>query len=83
MKVLNHYSELFNDCEYNKRVENPDYREQESSPVETSRKGHICKSKQIKSKKILMKADPGMGKTTQCKKITWDWAMRLFTHFHM
>ena len=83
VKVLNHYSELFNDCEYNKRVENPDYREQESSPVETSRKSHICKSKQIKSKKILMKADPGMGKTTQCKKISWDWAMILFTYFHV
>ena len=30
-----------------------------------------------------MKGDPGMGKTTQCKKISWDWAMRLFTYFHV
>ena len=29
-------------------------------------------------KKILIKADPGMGKTTLVKKIAWDWAKRLF-----
>ena len=36
-----------------------------------------------KCDKILMKGDPGMGKTTQCKKISWDWAKRLFTYFRI
>ena len=31
------------------------------------------------AKKILMKADPGMGKTTHGKKIAYDWAEGLFT----
>ena len=31
--------------------------------------------------KILIKGDPGMGKTTFCKKIAWDWAKKLFTTF--
>ena len=30
------------------------------------------------TRKILIKADPGMGKTSLVKKITWDWAKRLF-----
>ena len=29
--------------------------------------------------KILIKGDPGMGKTSLMKKIVWDWANRLFT----
>ena len=31
------------------------------------------------AEKILMKADPGMGKTTQGKKIAHDWAKGVFT----
>ena len=31
--------------------------------------------------KVLAKGDPGMGKTTWCKKVTWDWAKGLFTAF--
>ena len=31
--------------------------------------------------KILIKGGPGMGKTTFCKKIAWDWAKKLFTTF--
>ena len=33
--------------------------------------------------KILIKADPGMGKTTLGKKIGWDWARGLFNKFSM
>ena len=31
--------------------------------------------------KILGKGDPGMGKTTWCKKVAWDWAKGLFQAF--
>ena len=31
--------------------------------------------------KIVIKGDPGMGKTTLCKKIAWDWARKLFTEY--
>ena len=33
----------------------------------------------VPGKKIFIKADPGMGKTTLVKKIAWDWAKKLFT----
>ena len=31
--------------------------------------------------KILLKADPGYGKTSIAKKINWDWAKGIFTTF--
>ena len=37
----------------------------------------------VPGKKILIKADPGMGKTTLVKKIAWDWAKKLFTKVTM
>ena len=70
---LHSYQELFDKRESKERVDAPDFPQQKSLPVKTSRKDdHISSSKEAKSKKILMKADPGMGKTTQCKKISWD-----------
>ena len=42
------------------------------------------KSKSTQSdtgEKILAKADPGMGKTTFCKKVGFDWALGLFKTF--
>ena len=37
----------------------------------------------VPGKKILIKADPGMGKTTLVKKIAWDWAKKFFTKVTM
>ena len=36
---------------------------------------------ETETEKVLMKGDPGMGKTTVSKKISWDWAMGLFKVF--
>ena len=32
---------------------------------------------------MLLKGDPGIGKTILCKKITWDWATKSFTKFSL
>ena len=45
--------------------------------VETSQNTEVSQ----KPRKILIKGDPGMGKTTLCKKVAWDWAKKLFTTF--
>ena len=34
--------------------------------------------KKFRVKKILLKSDPGMGKTTFSKKVRWDWARKIF-----
>ena len=39
--------------------------------------------KEKSPKKVLMKGDPGMGKTTVNKKMSWDWAMGLFKVFNL
>ena len=40
-----------------------------------------CSESKHKNRKVLMKADPGMGKTTLRKKVTWDWARGVFQEF--
>ena len=40
-----------------------------------------CNQSNQNYKKVLMKADPGMGKTTLGKKVTWDWAEGVFKDF--
>ena len=39
------------------------------------------RTKRKKGKKILLKGDPGMGKATLMKKISWDWAKGFFIQF--
>ena len=34
-----------------------------------------------RGQKVLLKGDPGMGKTSLCKKVAWDWARKLFIKF--
>ena len=41
------------------------------------------KPKRPVAHKIVIKGDPGMGKTTLCKKIAWDWARNYFLMFPM
>ena len=40
-----------------------------------------CNQSTPNDRKVLMKADPGMGKTTLGKKMTWDWAKGVFKDF--
>ena len=40
-----------------------------------------CHKPELKNRKVLMKADPGMGKTTLGKKVTRDWATGIFKKF--
>ena len=35
----------------------------------------------IKIKTVLLKGDPGIGKSTLCKKIAWDWAKGIYDTF--
>ena len=39
------------------------------------------KNRNKQGKRILVKADPGMGKTTLSRKIAWDWAMGILNDF--
>ena len=65
---------------YRKRIEN-----YEELFVFLENEGHQGTSvlSRVPGKKILIKADPGMGKTTLVKKIAWDWAKKLFTKVTM
>ena len=40
-----------------------------------------CNKSEHKNRKVLMKADPGMGKTTLGRKMSWDWASGKFEKF--
>ena len=40
-----------------------------------------CSKSKHKNRKVLMKADPGMGKTTLGRKMSWDWARGKFKKF--
>ena len=75
-KRLNHYTELFERMQRcNSQLCEP--------PAKRHRTDQTSNSYPDKCDKILMKGDPGMGKTTQCKKISWDWAKTLFTYFRI
>ena len=70
-RVLNNYRDLFS-----RNVQVP--------TDSLCREGFLAdKRVHLNDFKIVIKGDPGMGKTTLCKKITWDWARRLFTEYHI
>ena len=64
--MLKDYTEFFGNCEPSERVNNLNFPEQESLPARKRLRtdGHKSHDEQNKSDKILMKGDPGMGKTT-------------------
>ena len=51
------------------------------SAAEDNQRTQESKSEKVPGEKILFKGDPGMGKTTISRKITWDWAVGLFKTF--
>ena len=88
VEKLKHYSELFEKSKHIERVDS-DHDLHEYSlakkPIDKRSSSYdlpldlsLCKGE-----KIFMKGDPGIGKTTQCKKISWDWAMGVFTYFRI
>ena len=76
---IRNYKEMFGDIYLNDDSVNSSSSSVEGVTVEgKERKSH---PKKRKGKKILLKGDPGMGKTTLMKKIGWDWAKGFFTTF--
>ena len=68
-RVLNNYCDLFS-----RNVQVP------IDPL--CREGFLAaKRLRLNDFKIVIKGDPGMGKTTLCRKIAWDWARKLFTEY--
>ena len=54
---------------------------EETWSLQTYKEMFICNQSNPNDRKVLMKADPGMGKTTLGKKLTWDWAKGVFNDF--
>ena len=85
VKILNHYKDvLIGDLHLAATPENLFSQENSTkmkihSGVNTDFVKNI--QTQTEGKKILFKGNPGMGKTTLVKKITWDWADRFFRIF--
>ena len=69
--VLNHYKDLF---------VRPTHKP--CHPLSLDKLSAV-KRLRLNNCKIVLKGDPGMGKTTLCKKIAWDWARGLFTEYHI
>ena len=47
------------------------------------KKDTIVSTRRKRGRKVLLKGEPGMGKTSICKKMAWDWSKGLFTKFYI
>ena len=68
LKPITDYREIFVDSSASEETERPAKRKR-LDPFQT------------KGKKVLMSGEPGIGKSTLCKKILYDWAQGIFTAF--
>ena len=78
-RTIRNYKEMFEEFSSNNKGEN-------STGTISVKRGMDegkarTRPRRQKGKKILLKGDPGMGKTTLMKKIGWDWARGIFTTF--
>ena len=83
VKKLKNYSCIFTNCEPSATADSDSLLDESSPPKKMKLKANDSSSLQVTSERILITGGPGMGKTSQCKKITWDWAVRSFTYFHL
>ena len=77
LTVLGDYKELFKKIVVNDSLQEPNA----AKRLRLHNSNIASKEKKPIAQKIIIKGDPGMGKTTLCKKIAWDWARKLFEKF--
>ena len=70
---LDNYQELFNNEQSETEIGNRKINGKASSRLTAGRRR--------KSRKVLIKGHPGVGKTTLIKKMGWDWAKGIFNTF--
>ena len=77
-RQISDYKEIFGDISLSDAGETSASTTKIAAVEDKTRKPNHRKRK---AQKILLKGDPGMGKTTLMKKIGWDWAKGFFTTF--
>ena len=79
---LANYKELFDEhCKQEKVVETNESSRRKKVPIECTKVSGARKSVRRRAKKVLVKGDPGIGKTSLLKRIASDWAKGIFTAF--
>ena len=76
---LTDYKELFD--EHEKDVATSESGPKKKVPIECTKISGARKSVRRRAKKVLVKGDPGIGKTSLLKRIASDWAKGIFTAF--
>ena len=92
--IIGSYKDFFKEKRENVNDQSNKGRKLSKIPITTVRKGTHRPSVETKKEsvkteikvkrkgdRVLVKAESGFGKTTLSRKISWDWAMRLFTTF--
>ena len=76
------YRQLFDEhCKHEKDVETNESSRKKKVPIECTKVSGARKSLRRRAKKVLVKGDPGIGKTSLLKRIASDWAKGIFTAF--